>query len=139
MPASLSFAWRYFALVFGTGFVLGTVRVLWLVPHLGERWAELLEMPLMGLAIWCWARWLLRRQALGRLHALAAGGLALALLVGAELTLAVLLQERSLQDYIGSRDPVSGTVYLLMLIFYALLPAALCHHARPEQQGASDV
>jgi len=115
------------------------VRVLLVVPRLGERWAELLEMPLMGLALWCWARWLLRRQALSRLQALAAGGLALALLLGAELTLAVLLQDRSLQDYIVSRDPVSGTVYLLMLIFYALLPAALCHHARPEQQGASDV
>lgn len=139
MPAPLSFAWRYFALVFATGFALGTARVLWLVPRMGERWAELLEMPLMGLAIWCWAGWLLRRQALSTAQALAAGLVALVFLLGAELTLAVLLQDRSLADYIASRDPVSGTVYLLMLICYALLPAGLCHHARPEQQGASDV
>ncbi|WP_397534180.1 hypothetical protein [Roseateles sp.] len=135
MPAPLTFALRYFALVFATGFVLGTVRVLLVVPRLGERWAELLEMPLMGLAIWCWARWLLRRQVLSRLQALAAGGVALALLVGAELTLAVLLQERSLQDYIASRDPVSGTAYLLMLLLFALMPVLLCHHARADDQA----
>lgn len=31
----------YFALVFGTGFVLGAVRVTLLVPRFGERIAEL--------------------------------------------------------------------------------------------------
>ena len=38
---------EYFALVFGTGFVLGVLRVSFLVPRLGERLAELAEMPLM--------------------------------------------------------------------------------------------
>ncbi|GAB4379704.1 MAG: hypothetical protein Kow00121_34360 [Elainellaceae cyanobacterium] len=37
----------YFTLVFGTGFILGVIRVLWVVPYLGTRWAELLEMPIM--------------------------------------------------------------------------------------------
>jgi hypothetical protein len=35
----------YFVLVFGTGFVLGTIRTLWIVPRLGTGMAELLEMP----------------------------------------------------------------------------------------------
>lgn len=37
----------YFALVLGSGFVLGMMRVPFLVPHLGERVAELIEMPFM--------------------------------------------------------------------------------------------
>jgi hypothetical protein len=31
----------YFAFVLGAGFVLGVVRVPFLVPRIGERWAEL--------------------------------------------------------------------------------------------------
>ena len=37
----------YFALVFGAGFVLGTVRTLWIVPRVGARRAELMETPIM--------------------------------------------------------------------------------------------
>jgi hypothetical protein len=35
----------YFAVIFGAGFVLGLIRILWLVPRLGTRVAELLEAP----------------------------------------------------------------------------------------------
>jgi len=114
----------YFGWVFGVGFVLGSLRVPLLVPRLGERWAELLEMPLMALAIVLAARWVVRRFALAP-HAglrLAVGGLALLLMVGAELLLAVALQGRSLAQYLGSRDPVSGTVYLALLAVFALMP-----------------
>jgi len=37
----------YFVFVFGAGFVLGTIRTLWVVPHVGTRMAELVEAPLM--------------------------------------------------------------------------------------------
>lgn len=37
----------YFACVFGAGFALGTARALWLVPRVGTRTAELMEMPFM--------------------------------------------------------------------------------------------
>jgi len=37
----------YFALVFGAGFALGTIRTLWTAPSFGTRTAELMEMPIM--------------------------------------------------------------------------------------------
>ena len=37
----------YFALVFGAGFVFGTIRVLLVVPRIGTRTTELIEMPVM--------------------------------------------------------------------------------------------
>ncbi len=37
----------YFTLVFGAGFVLGTFRILWVVPRFGIRMAELMETPIM--------------------------------------------------------------------------------------------
>ena len=41
----------YFALVMGAGFLLGMVRIPFLVPRFGERLAELMEMPLMFVVI----------------------------------------------------------------------------------------
>ena len=37
----------YFALVFGAGFVFGTIRTLWVVPRVGTKTAELMETPFM--------------------------------------------------------------------------------------------
>ncbi len=115
---------RYFLLVFSTGFVLGAVRVPFLVPRLGERHAELLEMPVMLVAIVLAARHVVRRFRLTAApsSALTVGCAALILLIMAELVLAVTLQDRSLGEYIASRDPLSGSVYLAMLLVFAAMP-----------------
>ncbi len=114
----------YFALVFGTGFVLGVLRVSFLVPRLGERLAELAEMPFMLAVILIAAPYVMRRFAvpLSVSVRLGMGLLALGLLLVAELSLAVAFQNRSLADYIASRDPVSGSVYLAMLVLFAAMP-----------------
>ena len=114
----------YFAIVLGTGFVLGVLRVPFLVPRIGERWAELAEMPIMAVVIYLAAGYILRRfpgvRSPGR--SLAAGFLALALSVCAELGLAVALQDQTLSAFIASRDRVSGAVYLLLLLVFAVMP-----------------
>lgn len=114
----------YFALVFAAGFVLGTVRVLWLVPRLGERTAELMETPVMLLVIIIAARWVVRRLAVPPAPSkrLAVGIIALALLLVMELTLVLSLRGLSIAEYVASRDPVSGTVYLVMLGVFATMP-----------------
>ena len=114
----------YFSLVFGAGFVLGAIRVPFLVPRLGERVAELVEMPFMLIVIVLAARFVPQRFALraSAFVGLSAGLIALGLLVAAEILLAVALQDRSLGDYIASRDPVSGSVYLVMLGLFAAMP-----------------
>ena len=122
----------YFGLVFTAGFVLGTIRVPLVVPRLGERTAELLEMPLMLVVVILAARFVVRRFALARSTRvrLRAGGIALVLLLAAELLLVAAFQGRSVGEYIASRDPVSGSVYLLMLLLYALMPAIRLRYER---------
>jgi hypothetical protein len=114
----------YFAIVFGSGFVLGLIRVPFLAPRLGIRAAELLEMPFMFVAILLSARLVVRRFALpprARTR-LATGVFALALMVAAELGFAALISGQSIGAYVASRDPVSGSVYLAMLALFALMP-----------------
>lgn len=120
LPAALA----YFAMVMGAGFALGVIRVPFLVPRMGERWAELAEMPVMAVVIFLAAGYVLRRFPVIRSPgaSLGAGFLALALSVGAELGLALALQSQSLAEFISSRDKVSGSVYLLLLLVFAVMP-----------------
>jgi hypothetical protein len=110
--------------VLGSGFVLGTIRVPFVVPRLGERWAELAEMPIMAVVIYYSAGFILRRYP--DIHqsgkALWVGFLALALSVCAELLLATVLQQQTLAQFIASRDKVSGSVYIALLLVFALMP-----------------
>jgi hypothetical protein len=117
----------YFALVFGAGFVLGTVRVLWVVGRVGTRTAELLEAPLMLAVTVLAARWVARRLGNRRTPSrlLAVGGLALALLLSCELTVVLWLQGMTIRQSVASRDPVGGAVYLAMLGVFAVMPALL--------------
>ena len=120
-------AFLYFAFVLGTGFVFGMIRVPFLVPRLGERYAELIEMPFMLVVIVLAARFVVRRYALppSSSFRLKVGFTALALSVIAELLLATVLQGRTLVQFIASRDPVSGSVYLFILLLFALMPFIL--------------
>lgn len=115
---------RHFLVVFGAGFLLALVRVPWLEPRIGERAAELVEMPLMLLVIMWSSRRVARRWTDGRRSTcLAAGLLALALLLAAELGLAYVLEGLDPLAYVAGRDPVSGSVYALCLAVFALAPA----------------
>lgn len=128
LPArTINAGMTYFALVFGAGFVLGSIRVPFLVPRLGERAAELIEMPFMFVMVWVSARFIIKRFGLpaNALPRLGAGLLALGLLVTAEVLLAVTLQDRTLGEYVASRDLVSGIVYLAMLALFAVMPLIL--------------
>jgi hypothetical protein len=52
----------YFALIFSLGFILGTIRVLAVIPRIGEFAATLLELPLILTASWFVSGWLIRRM-----------------------------------------------------------------------------
>lgn len=114
----------YFALVFGAGFVLGTIRTLWVVPRLGTRTAELMETPIMLVVTVLAARWVVRRLAMPFALAMRVGMgcLALALMLIAEFGLVLWLRDISINEYLANRDPVSGTVYYVMLGVFAAMP-----------------
>lgn len=123
----------YFLVVFASGFVLGTVRTLWLVPRVGERWAELAEMPLMLTVIVLAARWIDRRSLLHLRHpatATTVGLLALGLLLAAELGLVLQIRGLSLPQYLAERDPVSGTAYAVSLLLFAAMPTLVARWRR---------
>jgi len=116
----------YFLLVFGAGFVLGTGRVLILVPLLGERTAELLEMPLMLGVIVAAARWVVRHRLDGRQpSALPVGFMAMGFVLLADLAVGILLRGLSAAEVFLNRDPVSGTAYCVALLLFAVMPAII--------------
>jgi hypothetical protein len=114
----------YFVVVFGAGFVLGTIRTLWVVPHVGTRIAELMEAPLMLVVTVLAARWIVRQFAIPPVVSdrLRVGAIGLALLLAAEFGLVLWLRGLSVREYLATRDPVSGTVYYLMLVVFAVMP-----------------
>jgi hypothetical protein len=114
----------YFALVFGAGFVLGSVRILWVVPRFGIRMAELMETPMMFVVTIVAARWTVRRLAVASTPSsrLSMGFVAVGFLLVAEFTLVLWLRGLSIREYLTTRDPVSGTVYYMMLGVFAIMP-----------------
>ena len=114
----------YFALVFGAGFLLGPIRILWVVPRFGTRMAELMEAPIMFVVILIAARWIVRRLAIPSTPSrrLGMGCIALGFLLAAEFSLVLRLRGLSIREYLATRDPVSGTVYYLMLGVSAIMP-----------------
>ncbi len=113
----------YWAIVFALGFVLGTVRVLWVIPLVGLMPATLLELPIILTASWFAAGWILRRFAIAtRREALTLGVLAFAVLMAAECALAGALSgETPAQWLAGLRQP-HALLGLAGQVVFAFMP-----------------
>lgn len=121
LPVILKAALSYFALVFGAGFILGPIRILFIVPRFGVLVAELMEYPLMLVVIVAAARWLVRKFQIAE-QTLLVGLLALGLMMAFELTLVLRLRGLTLTEYLSQRDPLSSYIFYLMLVVFALMP-----------------
>lgn len=84
-------------------------------------------MQLMGVVIVVAARFVVRRFALAPTATvrLGTGMTALGLAVVAELTLAAAFGGQSPAQSLANRNPVSGSVYLAMLMLFAAMPWTL--------------
>jgi hypothetical protein len=113
----------YFVLVFSAGFVLGTVRVLFVVPAIGVRAAELLEMPLMLAIVVLAARFITSRTALvSRVQWLHVGAIACMLVLLSDVSVGVGLRGMAVWQALFDRDPLSGVAYYLSLGVLAIAP-----------------
>ncbi len=114
----------YFTIVFAIGFLLGTIRVLWVVPYVGILVAELMEMPLMLIAIVMTTNWLVQRLSIPPLWwvRLGMGFVALVCLLGVEFGPVLYLRGLSITDYLSTRNPIAGAVYYWMLGVFTVMP-----------------
>ena len=126
----------YFAVIFGAGFVLGPIRILWVVPRLGARMAELLEAPVMLVITIVAARQIVRRLAvpLTPSSRLGMGGIAFGLMLIAEFTFVLWLRGLSIREYLAGRDPVAATVYYVVLGLFAVMPLLVVRRRRRSQE-----
>ena len=117
----------YFAIVFAAGFLLGSIRVMWVVPRFGARVAELIEAPIILLVSAVAARWIVHRfrEITNAGYWLGVGLVGLGLMILVEFTVILWLRGLSIAEYVANRDPVSSAVYFASLGVFAILPVLL--------------
>lgn len=122
MPRFVPAALTYFAAVFSVAFLLGVLRVLFVIPLTGPVTAVALELPLVLLLSWIVAGLVLRRWSLAIGERLAMGAVAFLLLMLAELALALALGQTPLQFFADMVSP-AGTFGLAGQLGFAAIPA----------------
>jgi hypothetical protein len=121
---ALALGLRYFAGVFAVGFVLGTIRTLWLAPAVGEVAAVAIELPIMlGFSGW-WCRRLLAGRALSTGQRAMMGGSAFLCLMAAELALALAVGG-TLANYMAGLMAPAGLLGLAGQLLFAVLPLVI--------------
>ena len=95
--------------------MLGPIRILWVVPRFGTRMAELIKTPIMFVVV------VVAVPSTPSCR-LGIGCVALGLMLIAEFTLVLWLRGLSISEYLANQDPVSGTVYYVMLGVFAIMP-----------------
>ncbi|HMQ58053.1 MAG TPA: hypothetical protein PKE65_05855 [Rhizobiaceae bacterium] len=122
---TLRHAALYAALLFGAGFVLGTIRNIVLIPQIGVTPAVLAELPFMLAIAWFVARSLVRRLRPNDDAGsnIAVGLIGFVLLQAAELALGVFGFGLSLDAIASSFETAHGMAGLAAQLATAFFPA----------------
>jgi hypothetical protein len=117
----------YALLTFAVGFGLGTVRVLWLAPWIGDSRAILLELPLMLAVSYLVARWAVAHWQVPPLAGkrLAMGGMAFAVLMLYEAIVSVALFGNSLNGHLARYLTPTAWPGLAAQFVFAAMPVIL--------------
>lgn len=125
----------YFAGVFAVGFLLGVLRTLVLVPRVGELVAVLIELPIVLGASWLICGRILRQASLSPAAAVVMGASAFALLLMAELSLSMLLANRSLAAHLALYAESPHRLGLAGQVAFALFPVLQATWQRRAGRG----
>lgn len=119
----------YWAAVFALGFVLGSIRTMWLAPRLGLLPATLIELPIMLAASWLIARQIVRRIALrSPAQALAMGMIAFALLMASELAVGLTVFGVDVTQWAVDLIAPNGLPGFAAQVAFALMPWWIRHN-----------
>jgi hypothetical protein len=128
----------YFGVVFGTGFLLGPIRVLWLEPRVGPIVATACEAPFLLMAMLVAARWVPRvlnvRRTPKNLVWIGIGSLTL--LQMADFAVGFWLRGTGAAEQFGLFLTGQGRIYAALLALFAVMPwAANCWLDRGKLGG----
>lgn len=121
----------YFLIVFGVGFLLGPIRVLWLEPRIGTLAAVLCETPFLLAAMVIASRFALHLVRLEPRNSalLCVGVVALAMQQIADVTVGVALRGISLGEQLARFATAEGAIYAALLVLFAIMPVLTNRHS----------
>jgi hypothetical protein len=120
IPAAIAF----FALVFGAGFALGTIRVVLLQPYFGASASRLLELPFMIVICYLAARFITRRIGPAtRNQWLLIGLMAFVFLMAAEFVMGTFVFRTPLGTMLADLLTFTGALSFLAQSLIILFPA----------------
>jgi hypothetical protein len=124
MKQALNAGLVYGSLIFALGFVLGALRELWLGPLVGREAVVLVEGPLILLAAWFVAWWLIRGHHVPALaaHRLVMGATGFALALAGEIAVALFGFGRTVAMQRAIYATSQGMLELIPQIAFAMLP-----------------
>ncbi|WP_339691724.1 hypothetical protein [uncultured Parasphingorhabdus sp.] len=114
----------YFLGVFTLGFILGAIRIFFLVPYTGPVFAVLVELPVILLVSWFFCRFLTRRFTVPTepYERLLMGLIAFVCLMIGEALVAMFLQQGRMTDFFMTFDLPENRIGLAGQIAFALFP-----------------
>ncbi len=124
MNNSIRVGFLYFLAVFAIGFLLGTIRILVLIPRLGELVSTFIELPILLSAAWLISDFLTTRFNVPSQWwvRLSMGIVAFGILMAAELGLAVWLFGSTVQEHFAAYQSLPKTIGLVGQVVFALIP-----------------